>query len=558
MNNPWIGYVQRSYFQMRDAIIAKIKNPTNGIPEITDHSPSNEFIKMVTIWSGIGEMIGYYLDNNAREAFLATCRKYASMVKHAEDHNYRIHGVVPSSGTVTFEVSEAAPSPIVIPAGTKVQTAQLIEFLTLEEVTIGMGETKVDAEVKQWTHVPKFVWGQSDGSQNQIITLGADVADNSIAVTVSGSQIFTTVDTFAFSVVEDRHFVAGLNSSKLMSIRFGDDITGEIPQSAANIELEYYTSLGKGGNTPENTIVEIVDTITLPGSLTIECYNEDATNGGSDVESLEDLRRNIPLSIRTKMRAVTEQDYRDIAILAPGVAKADVAFDVTTGVTVYIVPVGGGIASTVLLASVVDYFNDKRMVTTQVQSKPVGEVRLQIEAIVTVLTGYNRTEIVNNAKANALTLLSWEEADIKGRLVIGDLYESFETTEGVDNSQILNIGIIPYPAPTDTDSVALNWIIEVIDAGSVVNQWKIQFLDATSYNLFKNNAFINTYNVGVEVVRPEIVFTIITDSYQTNDIYIFNTYPKPDLNQGVIELDEYSIVVANSSDVVITGQGGIS
>lgn len=558
MNNPWIGYVQRSYFQMRDAIIAKIKNPLNGIPEITDHTPSNEFIKMVTIWSGMGEMLGYYLDNNAREAFLSTCRKYSSMVHHANDHNYRIHGVVPSSGKVTFEVSEVAPSPIVIPAGTKVQTAQLIEFLTLEEVTIGIGEISVEADIKQWTHVEKFIYGQSDGSANQIIDLEANVADNSIAVTVAGSQIFTAVDTFAFSVLEDRHFVAGLNTDKLMSIRFGDDITGEIPQSAANIELEYYTSLGKSGNVAANTIVEIVDSISLPGALTIQCYNDDPTNGGSDVESLEDLRKNIPLSIRTKMRAVTEQDYRDIASLAPGVAKSDVAFDITTGVTVYIVPVGGGIASSVLLDSVTDFFDDKRMVTTQVQSAPVGEVRLQIEAIVNVLAGYNRTDTVNNAKDNVLTLLSWESADIAGKLVIGDLYESLETTVGVDNSQIINIGIVPYPAPGDPNTVALNWVIEVIDAGSVVNQWKIQFLSATSFNLFLNNSFINTFTVGVEVVRPEIVFTVNTDSYQTDDIYIFNTYPKPDLNQGIIQLDEYSIIIANSSDVVITGQGGIS
>jgi phage-related baseplate assembly protein len=513
---------------------------------------------MVTIWSGIGEMLGYYLDHRAREAFLSTCRKYDSMVDHANAANYRIHGVVPSTGQVTFEVSEAAPSPIIIPAGTKVQTPQLIEFLTLEEVTIGIGETTVDANVKQWTHVEKFVWGQSDGSQNQVIVLEENVADKSIAVTVAGTQIFTHVDTFAFSKPEDRHFVGGLNKDQAMIIRFGDDITGEIPQSAANIELEYYTSIGKSGNVPANSIVEIVDTITLPGSLTIECYNEDPTNGGSDIESLEDLRKNIPLSLRTKMRAVTEQDYRDIAILAPGVAKADVSFDITTGVTVYIVPVGGGIASSVLLTAVEDFFDDKRMITTQVRSKPVGEVRLQIEAIVTVLPGYNRADAVNRAKTNVLTLLSWESADINGRLVIGDLYESLESTDGIQNSQILNIGIIPYPAPSDPDTIALNWLIEVINAGSVVNQWKIQFVTSTSFNFFKNNAFINTFNVGDTITLPEIEFTILADSYVTNDIYIFNTYPKPDLNKGVIQLNEFSIIVADSSDVVITGQGGIS
>lgn len=558
MNNPWINYVQRSYFQIRDSIINKIKNPINGIPEITDHTPGNEFIKMVTIWSGIGEQIGYYLDNRARESFLMVCRKYESAVDHARKLDYRIHGVSPSIGEVLFTLNNPAPSPIIIPAGTRLATPGGIEFRTLSEVSIDTGETETTADVKQWTIVPQFVWGQSDGSQNLEIELEENVVDNSIFILVAGSQIFTSQDTFAFSKPEDRHFVAGLNYDKKMIIRFGDGITGEIPQSAADIEISYYTSLGRAGNVPGGSIVDITDTPTLPQGYELEVTNENATNGGSDIESLTELKKNIPLSIRTKMRAVTEQDYRDIATLAPGVAKADVEFDVTTGVYVYVVPTGGGIASSALLSAVETYFDDKRMVTTTVGAKPVGEVRLKIEAIVNVISGYNQAVTVNAAKSNVLSLLSWENADIKGRLVIGDLYEALETTEGVLNSQILDISIIPYAAASNPDSVPLNWTKTVIDAGSTAVQWKIQFVTPTNYNFFKNNAFIDNYNVGDTVTTPEIEFTINTDAYLTNDIYIFNTYPKPDLNKGVIELNEFSIIVANSGDVQITGQGGIT
>ena len=55
MNNPFISYAERSYLTIKQAIIDTIKNPVIGIPEITDYSEADEFIKMVGIWSGISE-----------------------------------------------------------------------------------------------------------------------------------------------------------------------------------------------------------------------------------------------------------------------------------------------------------------------------------------------------------------------------------------------------------------------------------------------------------------------------------------------------------------------
>ena len=59
------------------------------------------------------------------------------------------------------------------------------------------------------------------------------------------------------------------------------------------------------------------------------------------------------------------------------------------------------------------------------------------------------------------------------------------------------------------------------------------------------------------VTLDDIEFQIFTDSYQTNDVYTFNTYPKPDLNSGIINLDEFSIIISNSEDITLTGTGGI-
>lgn len=557
MNNPFINYAQRSYLQIKQSIIDKIKNPIIGIPEITDYSEGNDFIKQVGIWSGISEQLGYYLNKKARERFIITCKKYASMVAHARAHDYRIHGVNASTGKVLFTINEPAPSAIIIPSGTKLKTNLDIEFLTLTEAVIGIGETEVEVDVKQWTLVPEFTWGQSNGEINQKIELDTNVVDKSMTVKVAGTQIFTAVDTFGFSKPENRVYVPGLNELYKMVILFGDDITGEIPQSAADIDLSYYTSLGSDGNVPANSITEIVDTITLPPTITIEVTNETNTNGGADVESIEELRANIPLSVRTVMRAVTDQDYIDIATLAPGVAKADVNYDPNIGVTTYIVPVGGGIASSVLLEQVELFFQDKRSIQTIILAQSVGEVRLKLEAVVNVQTGYSQQETVNLVKDNLLEFLSWENADIGGKLVLGDLYQVMESTEGVLNSQILDTDIIPYASPKSNDTIQLNWVIEIVSAANIINTYTIQFTDPSTYNLFKDNGFIGSFGVDVEVDLGDIVFTVFNDAYLTNDTYTFKTYPKPDLNAGIITLDEFSIIVSKSEDILITGTGGI-
>lgn len=557
MNNPFINYAERSYLAIKQAIIDKIKNPTIGIPEITDYSEANEFIKMVGIWSGISEQLGYYLNKKARERFLMTCRKYESMVHHARSHDYRIHGVYASTGKVLFTTDNPTTEAIIIPAGTKLKTAQDVEFLTLTEVVIPINQSSVEADVKQWTAIPEFIWGQSSGDVNIEIELESNVVDKSMTVKVAGTQIFTAVDTFAFSTSTDQVYVPGLNVDKNMVVKFGDDITGQIPQSAADISLAYYTSLGYDGNVPPNSITEIVSQITLPAGIQLSVTNETNTNGGADVESLEELRVNIPLSIRTKMRAVTDQDYIDIATLAPGVAKADVDYDATVGVTSYIVPTGGGIASDVLLAQVELFFEDKRSIQTIVKAQAVGEVRLQMEATVNVQTGYNQTDTVNLVKENLLEYLSWENADIKGSLSIGDLYQVMENTEGVLSSQINDTLLIPYASPDSHSQVQLNWTIEIVETEASTQSYYIQFVDSTNYNLFKNNNFIATYALGDEVVLDEIIFTVLTESYVTNDAYTFKTYPKPDLNSGIIRLDEFSTIISQSQDISIIGVGGI-
>lgn len=84
MQNNWISYFDRTYQQIKLAILTRV---ATLVPEMTDLNESNIFIKMSSIWAGLIEMLGYYVDNAARECHLQACRLYQSGIRiaYAED-----------------------------------------------------------------------------------------------------------------------------------------------------------------------------------------------------------------------------------------------------------------------------------------------------------------------------------------------------------------------------------------------------------------------------------------------------------------------------------------
>ena len=75
LTNPWLGYQDRSYQQIKASVTAKM---AINAPEITDYSEGNILMKLIGIFAAIGKVLNVYVDNMAREVFLSSCRKYIS------------------------------------------------------------------------------------------------------------------------------------------------------------------------------------------------------------------------------------------------------------------------------------------------------------------------------------------------------------------------------------------------------------------------------------------------------------------------------------------------
>ena len=126
------------------------------------------------------------------------------------------------------------------------------------------------------------------------------------------------VPDFYGSTSRDRHYVLDQLTGK---IRFGNGRNGLIPPlGTGNLRIaRYQTGGGEAGNKPVDSIVQLKTTVPYIEKVT----NLQAAAGGAEAETLESLRDRLPETIRHRDRAVTLEDYEDLAKLAsPEVARA--------------------------------------------------------------------------------------------------------------------------------------------------------------------------------------------------------------------------------------------
>jgi predicted phage baseplate assembly protein len=124
----------------------------------------------------------------------------------------------------------------------------------------------------------------------------------------------------------DRHFVVEMTDRRRARLRFGDGDLGRAPDAATRFRALYRVGNGSAGNVGADSIVLFVLRQGRLEGTTIQPRNPLAARGGTDAETLDEVRRRAPYAIRhDRQRAVTADDYgelaaRDFAVQLQGAA----------------------------------------------------------------------------------------------------------------------------------------------------------------------------------------------------------------------------------------------
>lgn len=121
---------------------------------------------------------------------------------------------------------------------------------------------------------------------------------------------WTETDGFHASRESDRHYVL---DSEAGTVTFGNGLQGYVPQIGQRIRvLGYRYGGGAKGNVAAGAINR------LSGVSSVKLTNPLAAYGGGDAEDIESALDRIPGELRRRDRAVTRDDFRELALMTPG------------------------------------------------------------------------------------------------------------------------------------------------------------------------------------------------------------------------------------------------
>jgi len=483
-------YTSKDYFSIREELIARIQD---RVPNWTAADPADFGVALVEAFAYMGDLLSYYIDRSVNEAFLTTATQRESVLNIAQTYGYIPAGY--RSASVELEFSNNSGSSVTIPEGTVVtgdvvvgDTVTTLYFTTGAGVVVPakVGSTP-GSETVTATHGRSVILvaedvtadgeliGTSTGQPGMSFELGeTPVSDGSIQILVQDGDIFTKWSQVQHIIdygPTDQVFTATTDEDNIVTVTFGDGVSGVIPTLYAEIRAKYTVGGGEEGNIEADTI----DTLDyLPGLSEIQVSaiksaitvtNPDVAIGGADPEETNQIRVAAALALRANNRAVTLQDYADLSLAVTGVGKANATAAVWSSVTVYIAPTRNttdqdespGLDSLgnpteewdTIQTNVESYLADKILLGTSVTVSPPVYVDIVVSVDYTKLDQYTATEVEAAIKNQLLTDFGYTEIGFQETLYPQDIEFSILQVSGVKAAKATSFY-------KDGGSVALN------------------------------------------------------------------------------------------------------
>ena len=475
-----IDYTGRDYYSLREALIARIQE---RVPDWTAADPADFGVALVEAFAYLGDVVSYYIDRTANEAFLQTAVQRSSLLNIAQTFGYIPAGYRQASLTLTF--SNSSDGIVTIPTGSVISgdvtvgdAVITIYFTTTEAAVIPaiVGESPgtdsvVATEGKSITLIAEDVntygelIGTSDGVPDMSFELSqTPVVDNSIEIYVQDGDIYskwTQVQHLIDYGPTDLVYTVFTDDNNVVSINFGDGVSGVIPTSYSEIRAKYTVGGGALGNVPTDTVVTI-NFITGLSEAQVTALQADVTVtnstvgvGGADPESNDQIRLSAPAALKSGNRAVTLKDFSDIAVAVSGVGKANATASVWTSVTLYIAPSRNALDTDVapglddngdptaefntIKTLVETALADKVLIGTTVTVVEPTYIDVILNFQYAKLAQYTSTEVETNLKNALLTGFGYNGVKFQDTIYPQDIEFVLQQTPGVKTVKVLNL-----------------------------------------------------------------------------------------------------------------------
>lgn len=461
---PAIDYTDKDFRSLRQAMLDLA---AYRIPEWTDRSPADIGLLLVDLFAYMGDILSYYQDRLASEAFLDTAVERRSVSHLLRLIGYELAGPVAASVELDLAFNPPGPGqPTTVriphqaqfaaktaPGATGGDPPPTFEYLGPDLDVDLAGPRVVERGGKLvLTRLPARhsrsvngeVLGSSTGEANLTFPLaGSPVNLDTLEVTVdegAGPVTWARQPNLAYHVgaggqvelsgPESRDYYVQLDENGKASVVFGDGVYGRRPPvGPANVRAGYSVGGGAVGNVLAGTVT--VAKTTIPGLAAVT--NPLPAAGGADAESIERAVRFGPLAFRSGDRAVTLRDYTALALQAGGVAKVRARSSGWNRVDLFVAPEGTTCAPAPaeLKQRLVRFFEDRRMVGTSVRIMDPACVPIDIAVDVIPEHNFDPGSVLARAEAAVGGIVAFANVDFGRPLYLSKVYEAVEAVDGV-------------------------------------------------------------------------------------------------------------------------------
>ena len=245
---------------------------------------------------------------------------------------------------------------------------------------------------------------------------------------------------------DDRQFVMEIDTDGTAYLRFGDGINGKVPPEGTVFTATHRIGNGTAGNVGANSLTNFSAGV-LADSMILSCTNPMPAAGGIDPETNAQICRRAPQAFMTQERAITMQDYVNVAESNPQIEDAAaVARWTGSWYTIFITaePLNNGPLTKPVLRSLYKSENAYRLAGQDVYIKPPEYVSLQIKLAVCVDPEYFQSD-VEKALLQALgsgtlpdgtpAFFAPQNFELGGTVYLSPIYAAARAVAGVQTVQ---------------------------------------------------------------------------------------------------------------------------
>lgn len=434
-------YANRDYATIRSDLLARA---SRVLPEWTDRDAGDFGMLMIDLWAYSADVMHYYIDRAAREAFLSTATQRESLLALADLFDYTPSKRTRSSGTVV--VANSNSTAVSVPRYTNfVVEYDGTKYNAYNDSTVSVSASSTaNVGVYEGTFTSNEVLtSSSSGLTGQSYTLRySGVVPDTVTLQVledgTNAKTYRKVNALSEYGAGDRVYVLAESADGYSIVRFGNGVSGYVPPTNSTIRVSYGTSNGSKGNFTANSVLGF----SSSPSTYLSVSSSTAFTGGQDDESIASLKQTVPSAISTQDRAVTLDDFINLAKKVPSVTKVHAEYSNGT-VTVYphvdrssdylTTTDTSQTVTTAVQEAVENYLTPRTLLGVTVDSATsINWEALDISATVNVNERYITSWVEADVEAALDELFKFDNVTFGQRFTLGEVYRTILDVEGVD------------------------------------------------------------------------------------------------------------------------------